>query len=410
MKILMITHLVPYPPHDGPSLRNFNLLKECSKNHEIHLLTFYRKAHGHNPENLKYSIDELKKYCKDVKVFAIPTEDHKLAWYLLLLFNIFSLSPYSVWAYWSPKMVRAIKRKLQEVTFDVVEIGEIGLANYSKLFHHTPTLLVHHNIESQVLNRRSKIQRNPIAKIYLRLQARKLKRLERKACESIDYHTTVSKDDKDTLLRINHKARVQVVPNGVDVSYFQPSEEATDDCTLVFAGTMTWYPNLDAMLYFKNEIWPILKEQSPEISIRILGKHPPKELLDFAKHNKGFNVMGFVEDVRPYIAKATIYVVPIRTGGGSRLKILDALAMGKAVVSTSIGCEGIRVTNGKDIVISDTPQGFANSVLDLLQNSNKRNQLEKKGRELVVKEYSWSKIALQMNDAYVKSKSRKGIK
>ncbi|MFW9950613.1 MAG: hypothetical protein ACFFKA_10885 [Candidatus Thorarchaeota archaeon] len=176
MKILLITHLVPYPPHDGPSLRNFNLIKECSRNNKIHLLTFYRKAHGHNPDNLKASIDELKKYCEIVKVFRIPTNVNNLAWLILLFLNIFSSAPYSQWEYWSPMMSKAIKQHLRKYSYDVIEIGEIGLVKYAKICKGIPKILVHHNIESQLLLRRSEVMNNPLARAYLKFQARKLKK------------------------------------------------------------------------------------------------------------------------------------------------------------------------------------------------------------------------------------------
>jgi polysaccharide biosynthesis protein PslH len=192
MKILIIAHKVPYPPRGGATLRNFNLIKECSKTHKIHLITFTQEPYLRDPAQLQASIDKLKEYCEDVKVFKIPTDRNKLRWFLLLFFNLFSPLPYSVWRLWSNDMAAAIKDSLGKNRFDVIEIGTIALLKYSALAPGIPKLLVHHNIESGLLKRRSEMERNPFTRAYLALQAFKLKRLEIKAGKIIEHHTTVS--------------------------------------------------------------------------------------------------------------------------------------------------------------------------------------------------------------------------
>lgn len=400
MRILLITHLVPYPPKDGPSLRNFNLLKECAENNEITLLTFFQKIHGYDKNYMKNNISELKKYCKHVEVFEIPCDGKHFRWILLLLFNLFSSKPYSFWWYWSRKMKNAIVNQISNNNFDLVELGEIGLLFYSKYAPEIPKLLVHHNVESQLLNRRSKVIKNPLAKLYLRIQAYKLKRCEYKACNEIEYHTTVSEQDKITLLNINSNAKVQVVPNGVDIDYFLPNSPKVKSNSLVFIGTMTWYPNLDAMRFFKDEIWPLIKKSVPDITINVIGKNPPDDFLKFSQKDGSFNFLGFVDDVRPYISESAIYVVPLRFGGGSRLKILDALAMGKAIISTKVGAEGINVTNDKDIIIADKPEEFANQIISLLKDTKKLNRMETNARKLAVEQYSWKSIAPKLEWVY----------
>ncbi|MFH2035004.1 MAG: glycosyltransferase family 4 protein [Candidatus Zixiibacteriota bacterium] len=400
MKILQITHLVSYPPHDGPSLRNFNLMRECSSDNEIHLLTFFRKAHGHRKDNLENNIRELKKYCRDVEVFEIPSDGKKIKWLSLLFFNLFSSVPYSVWLYNSKEMISAVKRQLANNKFDIVEIGEIGLFEYSRLCPGIPKVLIHHNVESQLLERRSKFLNNWLARIYMKIQARKLKKLEAQACRLIEYHTTVSEGDRETLKKIGGSNNIQVVPNGVDIDYFRPTGEAIIPNSLVFAGTMSWFPNLDAMQYLMNEIWTELKQKVPNVSISIMGKYPPKELVELNLKDSSFKVLGFVEDVRPVISRAAAYIVPLRVGGGSRLKIMDALAMGKAIISTPIGAEGTDVVHGENIILAETAKDLIEATIKVFNDINLRKKLEINARKLAEEKYSWKSIAPKLNEVY----------
>ncbi|MCD6162707.1 MAG: glycosyltransferase [candidate division Zixibacteria bacterium] len=403
MKILLITHLLPYPPSGGVRIRNYNLLKEASKNNDIYMLTFYQQAHLENPEKFDQYVMEIKEYCKHLEVFEIPTDNKKLAWYAMLLLNIFSFAPYSDWYFRSKKMKHAIKQQIASNSFDVVEIGTIGLARYAKLAPDIPAVLVHHNIESALIYRRSKAVKNWFSKVYLLLQAWKLKRHEALSGKYIKYHTTCSEEDKTILAKHCPDANIAVVPNGVDIEYFQPDNDLVEKNSLVFAGGLNWFPNLDAMIYFKNDIWPILKSKIPNISMNLIGMKPGRELLEFSKKDESFKVLGFVDDVRPYIAKAAVYVVPIRVGGGTRLKILDAMAMGKAIVSDPIGCEGIDVSHGEDILTGATPQEFATHVIEILNNDEKRKKLEINARDKMVRKYSWTSIGPLLNDVYIRT-------
>ena len=402
MKILIIAHKMPYPPRGGATLRNYNLLKECAKENEIHLLTFTQEPYLRDPAKMQASIDHLKGFCREVQVFKIPTDRSRISWYLLLLLNIFSPTPYSVWRFWSRKMVRAIKQQLKQYEFDGVEIGCISLVRYARLMPHLPKLMIHHNIESQLLFRRSKTAGNFLARLYLALQARKVKRLEKIASRQFDHHTTVSKLDKKTLLDLCPGINVTVVDNGVDTDYFTPSAEPPDRNTLVFAGAMAWYPNADAMIYFAREIWPLLKRDFPEIKINLVGASPPPELTELNRNDPAFRLLGFVDDVRPYVSQAAVYVVPITVGGGTRLKILDAMAMGKAIVSTSIGCEGISVADGREIIIADSPEVFAAKIGQLLHDPDLACKIGENARKTVMSTYSWKKIAPELTSVYAK--------
>jgi len=405
VKILLIAHLLPYPPSGGCSLRNFNLIKEASLQHEIHLLTFFQKVHFRNPsdyaEDLQRSVEEMKKYCRHVETFEIPTDGRAIAWNTLLFFNLFSQTPYSSWKFHSRQMINAVRRHASKHTFDLVEIGTIALAKYRELLPEVPSLLVHHNIESELLLRRSKNASNPLSRAYLAHQGRKLRRFEQHVCEKFDYHTTVSEHDKKTLESMHRDVRVQIVPNGVDTDYFVPGNDSVLANSLVFVGGMSWYPNLDAMNYFTSDIWYLIKNKIPDLTMTMIGRDPPGNITRFAQKETGFKCLGFVEDVRSHISEAAVYVVPLRVGGGTRLKILDAMAMGKAIVSTTIGCEGIDVTHGTDIIIADTAEDIAARTVELLGNRQMREEIGRNARQKALDLYSWKKVYPKLASTYL---------
>jgi glycosyltransferase involved in cell wall biosynthesis len=333
----------------------------------------------------------LKKYCRHVRVFQIPTDYSKTRWLLLLFFNLFSRKPYSVWRFKSRAMTAEIRKLHAESKFDAVYVDTIALAEYGMTLGDVPKLLNHHNIESTLMFRRSQNEQNLLVRWYLSYQARKLRRYERHWAERYTVNLTVSDLDGADLLQIAPGARYEVIPNGTDISYFTPGS-VDESRELVFAGGMRWYPNRDAMLFFAREIFPRIKARCPDVVMNVIGIRPPETLLSIASHEPQLLVHGYVDDVREYMRRAAVYVVPIRVGGGTRLKILDAFAAGKAVVSTSVGCEGIDVTPGNNILVADEPEEFAARVVELLENHEMRRQLEHNARKLVEEKYNWDTI------------------
>lgn len=398
MKILIISHFIPYPPHGGALQRNFNLLKETAKNHDICLLTFTQRVLLPDRRKIVDSVKIVSQYCKLIKIFKIPTDYNRIKWYLLLFFNLFSLTPYSVWRYRSPAMIREMKKQLSEEHFDLIQIDTIALAQYAMLATDLPKILVHQNVESSLLLRRSANEKNPLVKLYLFLQGKKLRRYERKVAPNFDINITVSERDKLYFEKVTPQARFEVVPNATDTEYFKPQRNVRSK-DLIFAGGLTWYPNKDAMLYFCNEIFPLIKKKLSGVKMNIIGRYPPREVQRLATNDSDINLLGYVKDVRAHIAEAAVYVVPIRVGGGTRIKVLDAMAMGKAIVSTSIGAEGLDVEDGKNILIADDPQEFADKTVEVLTTPALRQRLEQYARE-TVKKYSWETITPRLQRIY----------
>lgn len=397
MKILMIIHFVPYPPHGGCLQRSFNLLRELAKEHEIHLLAFTQRALLPDEESLNESIAALNPYCSDIKVFELPSDRSRIRWYFLLLSNLLSISPYSVWKFKSKMMADEIRRQLATVRFDLIHLDTIDLAQYAGLAPGVPKILNHHNVESELLLRRSSSERNPLARLYLYLQGRKLRRYEKKHAPESDVNLVVSPNDGKQFRGFAPGARFEVVPNGTDTEYFSPrSEEESRE--LVFAGGMNWHPNRDAMIYFCEEIYPLIKKSVPDVAMNIIGSDPPRRVLACADEDKSIRVHGYVDDVRTHFARSAVYVVPIRVGGGTRLKILDAFASGKALVSMSVGCEGIDVTHGENILIGDTAPDFAGQVVRLLNDGELRWKLEVNARRLAEEKYAWPVIGRNLKE------------
>jgi sugar transferase (PEP-CTERM/EpsH1 system associated) len=399
MNVLWLSHFVPYPPKGGNLQRSFNLLREVAKNNRVFLLAFNQKSLLPSEEKLKESVEQLRSFCRCVQAFEIPCEKSTWSWIKLLLGNLFSPLPYSVKKFQSEKMAQAIQTIMRDHEIDLVHFDTVALAEYSRYSTRGKKVLNHHNVESALLLSRASQEKNPLARFYLRLQGNKLSRYEKRTCGTFDSNIVVSELDKDKLKDHSPKTEVEVVPNGVDTSYFAVSDAQVRKNNLIFAGGMNWFPNRDAVLYFSENIWPLLKKEIPDVSFTLIGTAPPKKITDLGRKEK-IEVQGFVDDVRPYLARAAAYVVPIRAGGGTRLKILDAFACGKAVISTSIGCEGLEVTPGTNILIGDSPAEFAKQVIRVCTDSGLRKSLGEEGRKLVEQKYSWVTIGDSLNRIY----------
>ncbi|HEX2387224.1 MAG TPA: glycosyltransferase family 4 protein, partial [Candidatus Binatia bacterium] len=234
-------------------------------------------------------------------------------------------------------------------------------------------------------------EKNPVKRALLGIEWRKLRRAEARACADAAVTLAVSENDRAVLAAAAPQARVQAIPTGVDTSYFHPNGTRQAAAKLVFTGSMDWYPNEDGILYFIDSILPLIRREVPEASVTVVGRNPTAKLR--AAAGPAVHVTGTVDDVRPYIAEAAVYVVPLRLGGGTRIKIFEALAMGKAVVSTRIGAEGLPVVSGEHFIEADEPEDFARAVVALIREPERRKRLELAGRMLVEERYSWRQAA-----------------
>ena len=393
MNILFICTRCPYPPYEGLTLRTYNILKWITKSHKVYLFTFIQD------ENELEGIPFLRNICADVKPFRLPVTISKLKLILGLLCNLFfSNKPFIAKKYDTREMREAVRNLLEKVKIDVAHLDLLPLSQYVNELEGIPKILVEHNVENILLKRRSEKERNIIVKLYLHIQWLRLKKYEAEACEKVDRVVTVSELDKKELLNMSANTAISCVPNGVDPDYFEFSEDHVDHNGLVFVGSLSWFPNLDGIQFFAEEIFPAILNEVPDAKLIVIGKKTNRKIK--LKYSHHIIMTGFVEDIRPIVSKAGVYIVPLRVGGGTRLKILDALSMGKAVVSTSIGCEGLEVTHGKNILIADDPEGFAKQTINLLRHPDLATRMGREGRKLVETTYDWKIIAKKMNRVY----------
>jgi len=398
MKLLWLSHFIPYPPRGGSRQRSFSLIRHISAKHGTHLVAL--NMQGESPGRAAEYADELGRLCASVEIWEPPYRWRGARWWAQLAFSPFYRHPYGCRALWSPDLARRWEAKLKEHPEALVHFDSIDLALYFPPAAEHRKVLNHQNCESAMAERRAENEPNPLKQFYLRSQSRKLRRLEETLCHQFEVNLTVSELDKQTLLERNPRAHCHIVENGTDTDYFHPVDLPVEPNTLVFAGGLSWYPNVSGIQFFLREIWPILKQKSPGIRLYLAGRTPAAAIRQLAEGDPAITLVPDPEDIRPWVWKAAVFVCPIIDGGGTRLKILDALAMGKAVVSTTIGCEGLEVKPGEHVLVADTPQNFAGHVLLALQDEALRKQLGTNGRAVVEQLYSWETISRHLECAY----------
>ena len=397
---------MPYPPKGGCFQRSYNLIREVARNNDVYLVALRHKDKTTHPESeVVKAKEELGKFCKEVNILDIDTFSG-YNYYLLALKSIFTNDPLTVNLFKSKQMHEVIKNLSDRITFDIAHYDTISLAEYINDTRDIPKFLTHHGVESFMIRRRIINERNYLKKLYLFIESKKLYRYEKYNCSKFVMNIAVSNDDKNMLSDISPSSNIYVVENGVDVNYFLPKINHDNTNRLIFAGRLDQYSNRDAIMNFCMNIWPLVKEKIPGIRFTIIGNNPPQKLLDIAKHDKEVEVLGYVDDVRPYFSKATISVCPIRDGGGTRIKILDAMAMGMPIVATTIGCEGIDVAPGKDLLIANTPEEFIKNIEVIIINEKVRESISISARKKAEDRYSWNSIGAKLNRLYEQSLSK----
>ena len=389
MRILWVKMGTLWPLNTGGRLRSFHLISELSRRHRITLVT------THGPDDDPEAVAVRLPRCE--LVVSVPYAIPKLGttrFALAVLRSWLSALPVDVSKFRVSAVAREVRRLVEARTIDLCVADFLSSTVNVPLRGPVPVVLFAHNVEHMIWKRLSAIETRLWRRILLEFEWRKLRQCEAQACTQSSLTIAVSEADRVLLAATAPGARVAAVPTGVDTSYFTPNGSVEAPTTLVFTGSMDWYPNEDAILYFMDTILPRIRRECPEVSLSVVGRNPTPRLL-VAARQAGVRVTGTVEDVRPYIAEAAVYVVPLRIGGGTRLKIFEALAMGKAVVSTTVGAEGLPLTPGDHFLQEDDPAGFAGAVVSLLRNQGRRASLGLAGRRLVETRYSWAQVARQ---------------
>jgi sugar transferase (PEP-CTERM/EpsH1 system associated) len=400
MRILFVTQIVPYPPHGGVLQRGFNLLRELGSEHEIHLLAFHHLDELPMGQPYEDSLRELGTFCRKIEYFPLWAKKSPQHRALLLAAAVAYPLPYSVLIHRSRELARRIDAVCTGPDKpDLVHLDTIALAPYARYCAGIPTVLAHHNVESQLMRRRAPAETNALARLYVNTQAARLERFEQQHCRSFPLNIMVSDNDAITLQGMVPGVSTAVIPNGVDVDYFKP-QEASDAPTMIYTGGMNMFANRDAVEWFIDSIWPQVKAAIPDARFIAVGQRPSARVTAAAKNDPSIEVPGFVPDVRPWVARASVYVVPLRVGGGTRLKVLDAMAQGKAIVSTRIGAEGIAGDDGEHFVFADDSASFATAVINVLRDRQLRTRLGAAARARAVSNYSWPILGRKLADDY----------
>ena len=380
---------LPYPPDGGVAIRSYNTLRLLAQQYEVTALCFVRLAAR---VDVGTSLAALASLTAGVDAFPIGQERSRIRLVADHLSSVIRRRVYTVRAYESRAFRGRLRAVMAQFSPDLVHVDSLDLSGYLPLVADVPTICVHHNVESALLRRRAATETSRARRAYLRFQASLMEREERTWCPKVALNVAVSEADRRELERIAPGSCFTVVPNGVDVSAFSPAGHP--ESGIVFVGGMTWFPNKDALQYFASDILPLIRASGCRDEVMWVGRALPGAAELYAA--KGITLTGYVDDIRPHVSSAACYIVPLRVGGGTRLKILDAWAMGKAVVSTSIGCEGLDARDGWNILIRDDPGEFAEAVRQVLSDEALRVALGANARSTAESVYSWDVIGRAM--------------
>jgi sugar transferase (PEP-CTERM/EpsH1 system associated) len=386
LKILWVKAGGLYPPNVGGRIRSYRILKALARRHSITLFTFYAATKDDLHSALEHEFNRVVLMPLPIPAGRTFREALSYARYLT------SPLPYTVSKFCKPEVARRLLQLVGETQPDVIVCDFVVAAQSIPWNLPIPKIVFTHNVEAAIWRHHYKIAGNPFWKLVSWREYRAMERFERDCLKRADHVLTVSDHDRDIFSKVIDPSRITVIPTGVDVEYFCPSLDRDQPASLVFSGAMDWMPNEDAMVYFIKRILPRIRRQIPNASLCVVGRNPSRALLELAASHQGVEITGIVEDIRPFVHRAAVYVVPLRIGGGTRLKIFEAMAMGKAVVSTTIGAEGLPVHPGQDILIADDPEEFADTTIRLLGDPGRREELGRTARELVTRTYSWDAV------------------
>jgi sugar transferase (PEP-CTERM/EpsH1 system associated) len=387
MKILWVKAGGLVPPDTGGKIRSYHILRELARQHPVTFFSFYAAHQDDLHPQLKSLFD---------RVHCLPLQLPEARGGRELFDYAKSLparEPYGISKYCLPQVRQKLRAVVAEGNFDVIICDFLAAAGAIPWDLPCPKVLFTHNVEAMIWQRHFEVAGNPAWKAISWLEWRKMLAAERRYLRLADHVLAVSENDRGNFAQFLDPSRITVIPTGVDTEFFQPTPEEEAPNSLVFTGSMDWLPNEDGIIFFAEQVLPLIREQFPAVPVTVVGRKPSRKLREVAERTQ-LQLTGWVDDIRPFLARGSVCIVPLRIGGGTRLKIFEAMAMAKAVVSTTVGAEGLPIAHGENIVIADAPQDFANSVARLFQNADLRKRLGFAARKLVEENYSWQKVAI----------------
>jgi glycosyltransferase involved in cell wall biosynthesis len=385
MKLLWVKTDFLHPTTRGGQIRTLELLRQLHRRHEIHYMAFHDPQ---QPEGLR----RAPEYSSKAYPIDFQLGDKASPVFMgQLIAGLFSSMPVSIRRCRSAEMQRQIEELIPLERFDCVICDFLSPApNIPEL---NSCVLFQHNVEAIIWKRRAEHAGDPLRRFYLKLQADRMLRYEGEVCRKVQKVIAVSESDAALMRDWYGVKRVDVVPTGVDADYFKPRAPVPPSADLVFVGSMDWAPNIDGIDWFQREVLPLILRRKPDCSVAIVGRTPPPAIQKLAVRHPFVQVTGTVPDVRPWLWGSKLSIVPLRVGGGTRLKIFEAMAAGAPVVSTTIGAEGLGARDGDTISIADSPEDFAAACISLLDDAAERERLRGRALQMVAEQYSWEAAA-----------------
>jgi glycosyltransferase involved in cell wall biosynthesis len=396
-RLLFLSHRLPFPPHSGAAIRTYNVLVALSREYSVDALCFDRKDQSTAGISVQARIEALRPFAR-CEVFPIPQQRsrRRLLWDHAR--SALTGRPYTYYVHDSKPFLRRLSEVLRERTYDVVHVESLDLVRVMSLLPLERVACTHHNVESELLARRARVERNHLRRAYTRVQADLVRRAERRWAPRVACNLCTSAEDLRALEVIAPGMRGEIIPNGVDDAYFT-RDDVPRDGGLVFVGGTSWHPNRDALEWFIDAILPALRASGVSAPVTWVGRVTPEERARYGGI-EGFTLTGYVDDIRPYLARARCFVAPIRFGGGTRLKMLDAWAMQLPVVATRAAMEGLDPADGSDCLIAEAPSEFAAQIQRVLADESLANRLGAAGRARIEQSFAWRTIGEKLRVLY----------
>lgn len=410
MKILYLSQLVPYPPDSGAKVRQYYVLRHLTQRHQVSLVAFSRS--DDTPEALAH----LKEFCRDVR--TLPMERSRLRDALALLGSWLRGESFIIRRDKVPAMTALVEEELLDGGYDLVHADQLWMAQYALLaaglsgqgrIERPRLILDEHNACFQIFQRLAEGEHSPLKRLALDSEWRALQRFEAQACSRFDRVVTVTGEDRQILEPLVNEAAAQsgqpaprfsTIPICVDTESVPPVVPVEASADVLHLGTMFWPPNVEGVLWFARQVWPLVREQIPEAAFTVVGKNPPEQIKALVGQAAGINVTGYVTDPQPYLERAKTFIVPLFSAGGMRVKIIDGWCWGLPIVSTTIGAEGIQYREGENILIADDAQSFAAAVVQVLQDRAMNHSLRENGRRWAEEKYSWQRVYPEWDQVY----------
>jgi glycosyltransferase involved in cell wall biosynthesis len=386
MKTLWVNSNFMHPTTKGGQIRTLEMLRHLHRWHEIHYVAIENPAQPEGPARAQeYS---YKSYQFQ---YRIPDKSSP-AFYAELLRGLVSPTPVAVERFHPPGMRGFLEDLIRKERFECAVVDHLAPTSYFPDLPHA--VFFQHNVETVIWRRHVEHAGDPVRRAYFKLQAERMYHYERRVSQASGHIVAVSRKDADEMRRLFDVTRVSEIPTGVNIEYFLPPEPRPPFAAdLVFVGSMDWLPNVDGIVNFVREVLPLIRRKRPETTLAVVGRTPPPKLLQLAVADSKIQVTGTVPDIRPYLWGSAVSIVPLRIGGGTRLKIYEAMAAKIPVVSTTIGAEGLTVNPPHDIRIADAPQEFADQCLELLACPETRTRIATSAWEMVDANFSWEHVS-----------------